>query len=91
MAAASLSWDDGSGRVVVNKALLDELLQLSPAERIELAQDLWDSIPSRSGALPPLTPEQEQEIERRLAEHERNPDRALPWEEVRARLWARHK
>ena len=29
----------------MNKALLAELMQLSPAERIELVHDLWDSIP----------------------------------------------
>jgi putative addiction module component (TIGR02574 family) len=26
------------------KSLLAELLKLSPAERIQLAQDLWDSV-----------------------------------------------
>jgi putative addiction module component (TIGR02574 family) len=31
------------------------------------------------------------EIDRRLAEHKKDPGRALPWEEVRARLWARYK
>jgi putative addiction module component (TIGR02574 family) len=73
----------------MNKALLDELLQLSPAERIELAQELWDSVEAED--MPPLTPEQMQEIDRRIAEHERDPGRAIPWEEVRARLWARFK
>src|SRR5688572_22193536 len=33
----------------MNKALLDELMRLSPAERIELAEQLWDSIPVDSG------------------------------------------
>ncbi len=73
----------------MNKAVLwKELMELSPAERIELAQDLWDSIPAE--AMPPLSAEQIEELDRRLAEHERNPGRASPWEEVRARLWARY-
>jgi putative addiction module component (TIGR02574 family) len=36
--------------------------------------------------LPPLTPEQKAEIERRLEAHRRDPSSAIPWEEVRARL-----
>jgi putative addiction module component (TIGR02574 family) len=73
----------------MNKALWDELMKLSPAERIQLAQDLWDSIAEEE--MLPLTPEQIEEIERRLAEHEKDPGSAIPWEEVRARLWARYK
>jgi putative addiction module component (TIGR02574 family) len=78
----------------MNKSLLlDELMQLSPAERLDIAEKLWDSIhppgSARPGEIVVLTPEQMAEIDRRLAEHERNPERAAPWEEVRARLWAR--
>ena len=71
----------------MNKALLTELMELTPAERIQLAEDLWDSITPEE--MPPLTAAQEQEIDRRLAEHARDPSRASTWEEVRARLWAR--
>jgi putative addiction module component (TIGR02574 family) len=71
----------------MNKPLLQELLKLSPAERLELAHELWDSIPTAD--LPPLTEEQKQEIDRRIAEHERDPSRASSWDEVRARLRAR--
>ena len=74
----------------MNKVLLQELLQLTPAERIELAQELWDSIPPESEDLPSLTAEQMAEIDRRLAEHERDPGRAIPWDVVKARLWARY-
>jgi putative addiction module component (TIGR02574 family) len=73
----------------MNKVLREELMKLTPAERIELAMDLWDSIPPNSDDWPPLTDDQKAEIDRRLAEHERDPTRARPWEEVRARLWAR--
>jgi putative addiction module component (TIGR02574 family) len=74
----------------MNKSLLQELLKLTPAERIELAQDLWDSIPASSDDLPPLTPEQTAEIDRRLAEHDHDPSRAIPWDVVRARLRDRY-
>ena len=65
-----------------------DLLRLSVAERLELIEDLWDSIAADPGSLP-LTAGQEQEIERRLADHERDPSSAIPWEEVRERLRAR--
>jgi putative addiction module component (TIGR02574 family) len=72
--------------VAVKESLMTELLQLSPAERIQLAEDLWDSV---AEGMPDLTQEQIAECERRLAEHDRDPSTARPWEEVRARLWSR--
>ena len=73
----------------MNKALLKELMELTPEERIQLAEDLWDSIEPEE--MTPLTSEQKSELNRRLEEHHRNPGRASPWEEVKARLWARYK
>ena len=73
----------------MNKALLKELMELTAEERIQLAEDLWDSIAPEE--MPPLTETQMAELDRRLAEHEKDPGRASPWEEVRARLWARYR
>jgi putative addiction module component (TIGR02574 family) len=75
--------------VASNRALLAELLQLSPAERIQLAEDLWDSVAASPDSIPGLTEAQIAECERRLAEHDRDPSRAVPWEEARARLLSR--
>lgn len=79
----------------MNKAILDELMQLSPAERLDIAEKLWESVdpndPNIVDDLAPLTEEQMAEIDRRIAEHERDPSSAIPWEDVRARLWARIK
>ena len=71
----------------MNKTILTELLELTPAERIQLAEDLWDSIEPEE--LPPLTQEQQREIEWRIADHAREPSRASRWDDVKARLWAR--
>ena len=62
-----------------------ELLQLSPAERIQLAQDLWDSIPEDPELLA-LAESQIAELDRRRTQHERDPSTAVAWEDVRARL-----
>ncbi len=79
----------------MNKHLLAELMQLSPAERLDLAEKLWESVDPNDPAVTDdvwsPTEEQMREVERRIAEHERDPSRAIPWEEVRARLWARFK
>jgi len=72
----------------MTRAILNELLKLSPAERIELALDLWDSVESEEP--PPLTTEQMQEMERRYADHLLHPEKAFTWEEVKARLMARY-
>jgi putative addiction module component (TIGR02574 family) len=66
-----------------------ELMKLTPAERIELAEDLWESVEPED--VPPLTAEQKKELDRRLAEHERDPGTALTWDEVKARLQSRLK
>jgi len=70
------------------ESLLAELLELSSAERIQLAEDLWDSVAASPESMPGLTVAQLTEIERRLIEHAHDPAAALPWEEVRARLWS---
>jgi putative addiction module component (TIGR02574 family) len=64
---------------------LIEFRHLSVAERIQLVEDIWDSIAEHPEAVP-LTDAQRAEIERRLAEHRRDPRSAIPWEQVRAEL-----
>ncbi len=66
---------------------LAELLKLSASERAEIAMALWESLTDaeREDELA-LTPEQEAELDRRLAEHIANPGSAIPWDEVRRKL-----
>jgi putative addiction module component (TIGR02574 family) len=71
----------------MRRELLAELLDLTPAERLDLIGDLWDSLDHDN--LPPLTKEQIEEMKRRLAEHHADPDSALSWQEVRAELRSR--
>jgi putative addiction module component (TIGR02574 family) len=62
--------------------------RLSVAERIELAQAIWDSIAAEVERAP-LTEAQRQEVDRRLAAHKANPQAAIPWEQVEAEALAR--
>jgi putative addiction module component (TIGR02574 family) len=63
----------------------EEIERLSVAERVELVEEIWDSIAAAPELLP-LTEAQRHELDRRLALHEREPNRVAPWEEVRAKL-----
>jgi putative addiction module component (TIGR02574 family) len=52
---------------------------LSPSERLQLVEELWDSL---SPDDIPLTPAQAQELDRREALHRADPTRGKPWREV---------
>ena len=61
--------------------------RLSVDERLRLIGEIWDSIADeadRDPAVLPLTPELKAELDRRLAEHERDPGSAIPWDEALA-------
>lgn len=62
-----------------------DILQLSIAERIQLAEDLWDSILDRQNELP-LTDAQKQELDRRLEQYQQDPTAGSTWEAVKQRL-----
>ncbi len=75
--------------MAIARSLMNELLELSPEERIQIAEDLWDSIETEQ--MPPLTTEQIREVERRYADHLRHSEKASGWEDVKARLLARYR
>jgi putative addiction module component (TIGR02574 family) len=64
---------------------LSEILQLSIAERIQLAEDIWDSIAAFPEAIP-LTKAQKDELDRRLKAYAQNPDEGISWDELKDRL-----
>ena len=64
---------------------LSEIRKLSVSERIQLVEDIWDSIAADAETLS-LTKEQRTELDRRLADAEANPGVGTPWSEVKARL-----
>ena len=66
---------------------LADLLKLPPHDRAELAMALWESLDeAEREAEFVLTPEQERELARRIADHEADPSSAIPWSEVRRKL-----
>lgn len=65
---------------------VSDLLELSAAERIQLAFDLWDSVSEVPEAIE-LTKEQIKELEERLEAFHENPEEASPWSVVKTRVW----
>jgi len=61
------------------------LERLSPAERILLAGELWDSVSTTPGASL-LTDAHRADLHQRLAEYQAEPQTGAPWAEVKARL-----
>ncbi|MGH9897458.1 MAG: addiction module protein [Pyrinomonadaceae bacterium] len=61
---------------------LYDILQLSIAERIQLAEDIWDSIVAFPEAVP-LTNAQKQELDRRLLAYAQNPHDGISWDELK--------
>ena len=57
--------------------------KLGRLDRLELAQQVWTNI-IENGYDPDLTPEQAAELDRRLADFEKNPRDGIPWEQVEA-------
>jgi putative addiction module component (TIGR02574 family) len=62
--------------------------RLTPAERLQLLQEIWDSLAHDVEVLP-LTEPQRQELDRRLAALDADPNRVVSWEEVEAQALAR--
>lgn len=64
--------------------------RLGIEERLTLVEEIWDSIAADSAAVP-LTRAQRDKLDRRIADHEANPDDVVSWEEVKTKLTERLK
>lgn len=61
------------------------VFDLSPAEKLQLVEDLWDDLATVPEAIP-VHEWQKQELARRKANLRRNPVAALSWEEIKRRI-----
>jgi len=65
------------------------IFDLSPSEKLQLVEDLWDDLASTPEAVP-LHDWQKQELARRKANLMNNPAAGLSWDEVRRRVRGRY-
>jgi putative addiction module component (TIGR02574 family) len=61
------------------------IFDLSPAEKLQLVEDLWDDLAATAEDVP-VYDWQIEELERRKANLMKNPSSALTWEEVKKRV-----
>ena len=69
-------------------ALLEQAKRLPAAQRVNLMNEIWDSL-TADGAAPALTSAQENEIAARVADDIENPDDVVPLEQVKSELLRR--
>lgn len=56
--------------------------RMSVEDRLALVEEIWDSIANVNGDLP-LTPEQKDLLDRRIADLDANPANVLTWEQIK--------
>jgi putative addiction module component (TIGR02574 family) len=65
------------------------IFDLSPSEKLQLVEDLWDDLASTPEAVP-VHDWQKRELARRKANLLNNPASGLDWEEVKRRVRTRY-
>lgn len=65
-----------------------DTLSLSIPERIQLVEDIWDTIANEPEEIE-LTADEKRIIDERLEAYHRNPDLGSPWEDVYKRIASR--
>jgi putative addiction module component (TIGR02574 family) len=65
------------------------VFDLTPSEKLQLVEDLWDDLAATPEAVP-LQPWQQEELARRKANLRQNPATGLSWEEVQRRVRSRY-
>jgi len=66
---------------------IPEIARLTAPEKILLVEDIWDSIASEQSNVP-VPPSHREELDRRLADYEKDPGRLLTLEDLRGRIEA---
>ena len=61
----------------------EQIAQLTPHQRLDLIEALWDSLADDDI---PVTPAQTAELDRRMATYEYDAAEAQPWDDVRKRI-----
>lgn len=64
---------------------VSEILQLSVAERVQIVEDIWDSIAQNPEELG-LSEAERAELDKRLENYRQNPDGGIEWETLKKNL-----
>lgn len=69
----------------MENSLPKNILELSISERIQLVQDIWDSVAMNTQEIP-VTDTQKQELDRRLTLWQQNPEQVSRWEDIKEKF-----
>ncbi len=67
----------------------DSLFDLTPPEKLQLVEDLWDDLAAKPDDVP-VHEWQKEELARRKANLMRQPASGISWEELKTRIRSRH-
>ena len=73
------------GETTMKKITATDALELSISERIQLVEDIWDTIIAKASSVE-LTEEEKNIIDARLEKYHQNPELGSPWEDVYKRI-----
>ncbi len=73
----------------MKKITATDTLELSVSERIQLVEDIWDTIAAQADSME-LTEDEKKIIDERLDAYHKNPDLGTPWNEVYNRIITKH-
>ena len=76
------------GDVPMKKITATDTLELSIPERIQLVEDIWDTITAEAISVE-LTEKEKKIIDARLEKYHQNPELGSPWEDVYKRIVSR--
>ncbi len=62
-----------------------EIIELSVAEKIQIVEDIWDSISNTPEELS-LSEDEKMELDKRLESYRKNPDEGVEWETLKKNL-----
>jgi putative addiction module component (TIGR02574 family) len=68
----------------LNQSVLS-VFDLSPSEKLQLVEDLWDDLAATQESIP-VQDWQKEELDKRKADLVKNPTSALKWEDVKRRI-----
>jgi putative addiction module component (TIGR02574 family) len=78
----------GGGAIQMNLNVTS-VFDVSPSEKLQLVEDLWDDLAATPDAVP-VYDWQKEELERRKTNLRNHPASGLTWEEVQRRVRGRH-
>ena len=80
--------ENGHGAIRMNPTD-PSIFHLSPSEKLQLVEDLWDDLAATPEAVP-IHDWQREELARRRANLAKDPGSGVTWEQVKQRVRSRH-